>query len=122
MRCSFPRASSTSPPEPFRLAWQLNRLDLLELDGALGHEIVVIAVGRARYIRAIQIDLERSAMVFFRPSRWIADALRAGRHPILFLVESLGDVLAGRAAVLGRPVESLLQIQRAANGCDVVHG
>src|SRR5712671_5107294 len=111
-----------SPPKPFRLARQLDGLHLLELDGALGHEIVEIAVGRTGDLRAVDIDLERAAMVFLGPGRGIADALHAGRYPILLLVETLRDVLAGRAAVFDGPVERFLHVQRAANGRDVVHG
>src|SRR5260221_13810750 len=113
---------SASPPKPFRLARQLDGLDLLELDAALGHEIVDIAVGRTGDFRAIEIDLERAAMVLLGPGRGIADAFHAGRHPILLLVEALGDVLAGGAAVLGGPVERFLHVQRAANGGDVMNG
>src|SRR5438552_18761369 len=101
-----------SPPKPFRLARQLDRLDLLELDSALGHEVIEIAVGRAGDFRAIDIDLERAAMVFLGPGRGIADAFHTGRNPILLLVETLGDVLAGRAAVFDRPVERFLRVQR----------
>src|SRR6266404_3940677 len=110
------------PPKPFRLARQFDGLDLLELDGALGHEIVEIAVGRTGDLRAIEIDLERAAMVLLGPCRGVADALHAGRYPILLLIEALGDVLAGGAAVLGGPVEGFLHVQRAADAGDVVHG
>src|SRR6185437_1694686 len=113
---------ATSPPEPFRLARQLDGLDFLELDRALGHQIVDVAVGRARNLRAVEIDLHRAAMVLLGPGRGVADAFHAGRHPILLLVEAFRDVLAGRAAVLGGPVERFLQIERAADGRDVVHG
>src|SRR5712664_3764864 len=115
-------ATSRSPPKPFRLARQLDGLDLLELDGALGHEIVDIAIGRAGDFRAIEIDLERAAMVLLGPCRGIADAVHAGRHPILLLVEAFGDVLSGRAAVFGGPVDRFLHVQRGADGCDIVHG
>src|ERR1700736_5423137 len=37
---------SELPPKPFRLARQFDGLDLLELDGALGHQIVEVAVRR----------------------------------------------------------------------------
>src|SRR6266478_6080399 len=87
------------PPKPFRLARQIDGLDLLELDGALGHEIVEIAVGRTGDFRAIDVDLERAAMVFLGPGRGIADAFHAGRHPILLLVETLRNVLTGGTAV-----------------------
>src|SRR6202158_5802568 len=109
-------------PEPFRLARQFDGLDLLELDGALGHEIIEIALGRAGDFRTIEVDLERAAMVLRGPCRGIADAVHAGRHPIRLLIEALGHVLAGRAAVLGGPVERFLQVQRAANARDVMHG
>src|SRR5690349_7837587 len=88
---------STSPPKPFRLARQFDRLDLLELDGALGDQVVEVAVGRARNLGAVEIDLERAAMVLVGPGRGIADAFHAGRHPVLFLIKALGDVLAGGA-------------------------
>src|ERR1700676_4008121 len=78
-----------SPSKAFRLARQLDGLDLLELDGALGHKIVEIAIGRARDFRTIEIDLERAAMVLLGPGRGIADALHAGRHPILLLIKTL---------------------------------
>src|SRR5712671_6153245 len=111
-----------SPPKPFRLARQLDGLHLLELDGALAHEVIEIAIGRAGDFRAIDIDLERAAMVFLGPGRGIADAFHAGRNPILLLVETLRDVLARRAAVFGSPVKRFLHVQRAANGRDVMHG
>src|SRR5271169_4734451 len=37
-----------SPPEPFRLARQFDRLDLLDLDRTFRHQVVEVAVGRAR--------------------------------------------------------------------------
>src|ERR1700676_4155202 len=80
-----------SPPEPFRLARQFDRLDLLELDGALGHEIVEIAVGGAGDFRTIEIDLERAAMILVGPGRGIADPFHAGWHPILLLIKTLRD-------------------------------
>src|SRR5437660_5188131 len=46
-RRSWVRRAPGSPPQQFRLARQLHGLDLLELDRALGHEIVEIAIGRA---------------------------------------------------------------------------
>ncbi len=61
-------------------------------------------------------------MVLLGPCRGIADAVHAGRYPILLLIEALGHVFAGRAAVLGGPVERFLQVQRAANARDVMHG
>src|SRR5437667_11331964 len=93
-----------SPPKPFRLARQFDGLDLLELDGALGHEVIEIAIGRAGDFRAIEIDLERAAMVLLGPGRGIADAFHPGRHPVLLLVETLGDVLARGASILDGPV------------------
>src|SRR3954453_13016589 len=110
------------PPEPFRLARQFNRLDLLEFDSAFGHEVVEIAVGRARYLRAIEIDLHRAAMILLSPGRGIADPIHSRRNPILLLIESLGNVFAGCATVLGGPVEGFLQVHRTANGRDVMHG
>src|SRR5258705_4658945 len=110
------------PPKPFRLARQFDGLDLLELDGALVHEVIEIAIRRTGDLRTVDIDLERAAMVLLGPGRWIADALHAGRNPILLLVETLRDVLAGRAAVFDGPVERFLHVQRATNGRDVVHG
>src|SRR5262249_17925181 len=53
----------TSPPQPFRLALQLDGLDLFELDGALGHQIVEIAVGRARDLGAVEIDRRGRAVI-----------------------------------------------------------
>src|SRR5689334_18057306 len=88
MRGSSPRMTScvwetiTSPAEPFRLARQLDRLDLLELDRALGHQIVDVAVGRARDLRAIEVDLHGTAMVLVGPGRGVADAFHAGGHPV----------------------------------------
>src|ERR1700719_3891643 len=127
MRGSSPRmtilsgTTAISPPKPFRLARQLDGLDLLELDGALGHEVIEIAVGRAGDFRAVDIDLESAAMVFLGPGRGIADAFHAGWNPILLLVESLRDVLSGRTAVFDRPVERFFQIHRATNTRNVVH-
>src|SRR5207342_3066433 len=95
---------------------------LIELDGALAHEVVEIAVGRARYLHAVEIDLERAAMVLLGPGRGVADAFHAGRDPILLLVKALGDVLAGGAAVLRGPVDRFLGIKRAADAGDVMHG
>src|ERR1700687_3787351 len=117
-----PGATFRLPPKPFRLARQLDGLDLLKLDGALGHEIVEVAIGWTCDFRTIEIDLERAAMILVGPGRGIADAFHAGRHPILLLVKTLGDVLAGRAAVLGGPVEGFLHVHRAAAACDVMHG
>src|ERR1700722_17768623 len=62
-RPAMTSSSERSPPEPFRLARQFDGLDLLELDGALGHQIVQIAVGGAGDFRAIEVDLHRAAMV-----------------------------------------------------------
>src|SRR5438105_14409765 len=102
MRGSSPRmticvcgARPNSPAQPFRLARQLDGLDLLELDGALAHEVVELAVGRARDLHAIEIDLERAAMVLLGPGRGVAHAFHACRHPALLLVKALGNVLAG---------------------------
>src|ERR1700753_490439 len=39
-------ASVNVPPKPFRLARQVDGLDLLQLDGALFHQVVDVAVGR----------------------------------------------------------------------------
>src|SRR4051794_38791380 len=78
-----------SPAKPFRLARQLDGPDLLELDRALAHQVVEIAVGCPRDFRAIEVDLERAAVILFGPGRGIADALHAGRDPILLLVEAL---------------------------------
>src|SRR6516162_3014762 len=70
---AMPRADS--PAEPFRLARQLDSLDLIELDRALGHQVVNVAIGRAGDLRAIDVDLHRAAMVLLRPGRGVADAL-----------------------------------------------
>src|SRR3954468_3242743 len=78
----FMSAAFSLPAEPFRLARQFDRLDLLELDGALADQVVEVAIGRARDLRAVEIDLERAAMVLFGPGRGIADAFHAGRHPV----------------------------------------
>src|ERR1700704_185369 len=67
-----------SPAKPFRLARQFDGLDLVELDRALGHHVVDVAIGRARDLGAIQIDLHRRAMILLGPGRGIADALHAG--------------------------------------------
>src|SRR5215469_2990746 len=88
------REKKESPPKPFLLARQFDGLDLLELDGALGHQIADVAVGRACDLHAVEIDLERAAVVLFGPGRRIADAFHSGRHPVLLLVEALGNVLA----------------------------
>src|SRR4051812_31278436 len=106
--CPAMTSKIASPAQQFRLARQLDRLDLLELDRALGHEVVEVAVGRARDLGAIEVDFQRAAMVLVGPGRGVADALHAGRPPVLLLVEALGDVVAGGAAVLGGPVERLL--------------
>src|SRR5205814_8041336 len=107
-----PSASLNLPAEPFRLARQLNGLDLFELDGALLDQVVEVAVGRTRNLRTIEVDLECAAVVLFGPGRGIADAFHAGRHPAGLLVEALGDVLAGGAAVLDGPVQRFLHVQR----------
>src|ERR1700754_3068737 len=109
------------PAQPFSLARQLDGLHLLELDGALGHQVVEVAVGRAGNLRAIEIDLERAAMILVGPGGGVADAFHPGRHPILLLVEGLGDILTGGTAVLGGPVEGFLHVQRSADGRDVMH-
>src|ERR1700730_9837598 len=59
--------ATISPPKPFRLARQFHGLDLLELDGALLDQVVEIAVGRTRDFRAVEVDLERAAMVLLGP-------------------------------------------------------
>src|SRR6266700_387035 len=59
--------SGGSPPQQFRLARQLDGLDLLELDRALGHEVVEVAVGRTCDLGAIEVDLQRAAMVLVGP-------------------------------------------------------
>src|SRR3984885_1501913 len=100
------------PPKPFRLARQLDGLDLLKLDGALFDEVVQVAVGRAGYLGAIEIDLERAAMVLVGPGGRIANPFHTGRHPIGLLVETIGDVVAGRAPVLNGPVDGFLPVER----------
>src|SRR5690242_11579599 len=42
--CVLVRLQKNSPAEPFRLARQLDRLDLLQLDRALRHQVVEVAV------------------------------------------------------------------------------
>src|SRR5471030_2412201 len=106
------------PPKPFRLARQFDGLDLLKLDGALFDEVVQVAVGRAGYLGAIEIDLERAAMVLVGPGGRIADAFHAGRHPIRLLVEALRDIVAAWAAVLDGPVDGFLHIERGADAGD----
>src|SRR5664279_2381004 len=99
MRGSSPRMTIVNgvtailPAKPFRLARQFDGLDLLELDGALLDQIVEIAIGRTGDFRAIEVDLERAAMVLVGPGRGIADALHAGRHPIFLLIETLRNIL-----------------------------
>src|SRR5579871_1184026 len=66
-----------SPPEPFRLARQLDGLHLLELDRALGHQVIEVAVGRASDAGAIEVDLHGAAMVLVGPGRGAADAFHA---------------------------------------------
>src|SRR3984957_971624 len=109
------------PPEPFRLARQVDGLDLLKLDGAFLDEVVEVAVSRAGYPGAIEIDLERAAMVLVGPRRRVADAFHAGRHPVGLLIEALGDIVAGRTAVLDGPVDGFLHIERGADPSDVVN-
>src|ERR1700733_3550192 len=109
------------PPKPFRLARQFDGLDLLELDGALLDEVVEVAVGRTGYFGAIEIDLERAAVVLVGPGGRIADAFHASRHPIGLLVEALCDIVAARATVLDRPVDGFLHVERGADAGDVVH-
>src|SRR5689334_21118863 len=41
------------PPKPFRFARQFDRLHFFELDGAFGHEVIEIAIGRPGNLRAI---------------------------------------------------------------------
>src|SRR5579872_3671631 len=116
MRGSSPRmtpsvSSATSPAKPFRLPRQLDGLDLVELDGAFCHQIVDVAVGRTRDLHAVEIDLERAAVVLFGPGRGIAHALHPGWHPVLLLIEALGDVLSRDAAVLGGPIQRFLRVE-----------
>src|SRR5579871_5802420 len=66
-----------SPAEPFRLARQLDGLHLLELDRALGHQVIEVAVGRASDAGAIEVDLHGAAMVLVGPGRGAADAFHA---------------------------------------------
>src|SRR3954468_20788258 len=82
-RICLARRRVTSPPQPFRLPRQVDGLDLFQLDGGFLHQGVDVAVRRSGYFRAIEIDLERAAMVLFGPGRWHADAVHAGRDPIL---------------------------------------
>src|SRR5260370_12593731 len=63
----------TSPPKPIRLARQFDGLDLLELDGALGHHVVDVAVGRAGNLRTVEIDGRGRPMILFGPGRGIAN-------------------------------------------------
>jgi len=44
---SFRGQPAILPSKPFRLARQVDGPDLFELDGALGHQIVDVAIGRA---------------------------------------------------------------------------
>src|ERR1700736_3368536 len=100
MAGTTPAMTSTEislPPKPFRLARQIDGLDLFELDGALLDQVVDVAVGRAGDFRAIEVDLECAAMILLGPCRGIADALHAGRHPILLLIEAFRNVLSGNA-------------------------
>src|SRR5882724_10767555 len=60
-------------------------------------------------------------MVLLGPGRGIADALHAGRYPVLLLVEALGDVFSVHAAVLGGPIQRFLRIEGAADAGDIVH-
>src|SRR5207244_10025559 len=88
------------PAEPLGLARQVDRLHLLHLDAAVLDEIVERSVGRACDLHAVEINFERAAMIRFGEGRGIADAFAARGHPILLLVKTLLDVLAGGAAVL----------------------
>src|ERR1700749_4186501 len=102
----------SSPPKPFRLARQFHGLDLLEFDGALGHEIVEIAVCWTRDFRAIQVHRRRRAMILLGPRRGVAAPFHTCRNPVGFLIKALANVLAGGAAVLGGQVERLLHVKR----------
>src|SRR4051794_21882239 len=85
-----------SPAEPVALARQVDGLDLLKLDRAFLDEIAQRRVRRTGNFHAIEIDLERAAMVLLGPCRGIADAVHARRDPVGLLVKTLLDVLAGR--------------------------
>src|ERR1700730_14871698 len=112
---------NVSPAEPFRLARQFDGFDSFKLDAAFLDQIVQITVGRARDFRTVKINLERAAVILAGPGRGIADALHSGRYPVGFLIEALGDVLAGRSAILAGPVDGFLHVQRAADRRDVMH-
>src|SRR4029077_16508959 len=116
-----PGHAPTSPALPFGFARQLDRRHLLELDRAVLDQVVERRVCRARDLHAIEVHGERRAMVGVGPGRGQADALRARRHPILFLIEALLDVRAGDAAVLGGPVHPLFQLTRGADGGEIMH-
>ena len=98
-----------------RLARQLDRRHFLELDCAVLDEIVERRVGRTRDLHAVEVHGERGPVIGVGPGRGQADALHAGRHPVLFLIEALLDVRAVDAAVLGGPVHCLFQIKRRAD-------
>src|SRR5579864_6208549 len=108
------------PPKPFRLPRQFDGLDLVELDGALRHQIVDVAVGRTRDLHAVEIDLERAAVVLFGPGRGIAHTLHTSRHPVLLLIEALGDVLSADAAILGCPIQRFLCVECATDPGDIM--
>src|SRR6516162_10818587 len=59
------RGKRNSPAEPFRLARQLDGLDLIELDRALRHQVVDVAIGRAWRSRRRRCSARGD-----RPCRW----------------------------------------------------
>src|SRR5882757_11094207 len=109
------------PAEPFGLARQIDGLHFLELYAAILDQIVQRRIGRARDLHAIEIDLERAAVILVGPGRGIADAVHSGRYPVGLLIEALLDVLAGGAAVLDGPFDGFLHVERGADAGDVVH-
>src|SRR5262245_16156663 len=89
---SKPTSEAMSPPLPLGLARQVDGGDLLELDGAVLHQVAERRVGRARHLGAIEAHRERRTVVGLGPGRRDAHALHAGRHPVLLLVKALLDV------------------------------
>src|SRR4029078_13523931 len=91
------------------------------LDAAVLAEIVERSIGRAGDLHAIEINLERAAVIGLGEGRRIAAAFSACGHPILLLIKTLLDVLAGGAAVLGGPFDGFLHVERRADAGEVVY-
>ena len=105
--------NATSPPKPFRLARQFHGLDLLELDCALGHQVVEVAISRAGDFGAIEIDGERAAMVLLGQVEALqTPSMPAGTSPSLVKPFATFSPVA---PPFWRPNRRFLQVQRAAD-------